>query len=355
MSKESLLKQFKQDVKNIKKKARELGVNDEQVTNILKESFDEFARKEQGSKLSNKLMKLAQKLRRNVLKCCTVLIVCFSLSLYVLLHVHTPTSSIVLRNVQGLTYPALKVVRTLSVPFIKLFPSLTDLYDESCLVENPYFYVNDMECWPCENVHSVIDLTGLEELNSFTKIGEGTPFIAKGKQNAVSWKDLQILYSNFTNELNSDSRRLKTSNKNVKDLKSLFNTDDHDLSSNIHIQWRINKMTAARIIRKLFPKPYFLPERSGQAVERFLIVDSPESEPYNLPNTECSYVFIIQGSGERTINLKPSKECKNTCKPVSVVLKPTYILLYNWWYWRPVSLPSKNATNLSISYINSYC
>ncbi|KAF7279100.1 uncharacterized protein LOC143191520 [Rhynchophorus ferrugineus] len=345
MFREDILRKFREDVNKVRREAQKLGIDNKTVDRLLHQRLGDI-------KNENSLI---AKIRNNIFKFCASLVVIFSVFLYVLLNVHTPTSSIVLRNVQGLTYPALKVVRIISVPFLKIFPSLTDLYDESCLIENPYFFVNDMECWPCKSVHSVIDLTGLEHFNSFAAIGEGTPFIAKTKQDSVFYKDLKLLYENYTNELNTDSRRLKLYNTDVKDVKTLFSLKESNLSSDIHIQWRINKMTTARIIRKLFPKPYFLPERSGQAVERFLIIDGPESRPFTLPNTECSYVFIIQGSGERTISLVPSKECQSECKTVSIILKPTYALLYNWWYWRPISLPLKNATGFSVTYMNSYC
>lgn len=352
MIKENLLKEYKKNVEKIRKDARNSGLKDEEITELLKESFKDLKTKNIGSIQCNNPF---QKIRKNAYKISTIFILVLSVFVYVLLNVHTPTSSIVLRNVQGLTYPALKVVRILSVPIISLFPSLTDLYDESCLIENPYFYVSDMECWPCENVLSVINLTVIQDQSTFEKIGEGTPFIAKIDRPPVSLKNLQELYKNYSSELQSDYRRIRVMNSNIKSLEELFGTDCKTLSSNAHIQWRINKMTAARIIRKLFPRPYFLNERSGQVIERFLTIDGPNSEPYELPNTECSYVFIIQGAGERTIALKPSNECRYKCKTVSVHMKPSHVLLYNWWYWRPVSLPVKNQTSVSISYMNSYC
>lgn len=65
--------------------------------------------------------------------------------------------------------------------------------------------------------------------------------------------------------------------------------------------------------------------RSGQDIERFVYIDGPFADPYKLPDTECNYVFVIQGSGERTIALRPTKECEITCKTVSVTLKPSYV------------------------------
>lgn len=51
-----------------------------------------------------------------------------------------------------------------------------ELYDETCLVENPYFYVSDMECWPCENVNTVIDLTGFDNHSLYQS---GIPYVVQ--------------------------------------------------------------------------------------------------------------------------------------------------------------------------------
>uniref|UniRef100_A0AAR5P7M4 Uncharacterized protein n=1 Tax=Dendroctonus ponderosae TaxID=77166 RepID=A0AAR5P7M4_DENPD len=344
MSKKRLLIEYKRNIKSIIKCAKNTGLTDEQIDGIVRESFSEFKAKSHQNVFKSSILKIS-----------IVVLLSLSVFMYVLLNVHTPTSSVVLRNVQGLTYPALKFIRILAVPIIKLFPSVTDLHDESCLIENPYFYLSDLDCSPCENVYNVIDLTGVEGINAYKKVFEGVPFIIKTNQPEVSFKDLQQLYKNYTAELASDSSRLQTRNLDVNSIKDVLSLDEHALSPNVHIQWRVNKMAAARIIRKVFSRPHFFLERTGQAVEHFLHVDGANAEPYSLPNPECSYVFIIQGSGERTIALKPPRECAKHCKAISVHMEPAYVLLYNWWYWRPVSLPGSVYPNLSISYMNSYC
>lgn len=96
-------------------------------------------------------------------------------------------------------------------------------------------------------------------------------------------------------------------------------------SSNAHFSWRINRIAPARILRTLFPKPYIMTKWSGQSVERYVFIDEPAAHAYKLPSFECSYVFLIQGSGQRVIVLKPSKECGEVCKTVSVVLKSSYV------------------------------
>lgn len=343
MSKNSLLHQYKKDVTELTKRAKHLNLSNHNIKKIFDECFKEIEDNDKKQRSYHSIFSLILKI--------TLLIVIFCLILYVLLNVHQPTSSIVLRNVQGLIYPGLKLVRFLAVPILKQFPSLTHLYDESCLVENPYFYVSDMECWPCEDVHTIVDLT---DFDNYSLYQSGIPYVVKTNQKPVSFYELKFLYSKKKEILDNNADRIRSTNSRIKSLDSLFN-QELEVLGHTHISWRINRMLPAQIIRSLFPRPYIVPERSGQSVERFIMIDEVNAEGYSFPNTECSYVFVIQSSGERTIILKPSKECGNACRTVSIILKPSFVLWYNWWYWRPMSFPSQNASKVSITYISSYC
>ncbi|XP_022899972.2 uncharacterized protein [Onthophagus taurus] len=340
---EEKLGKYVKEVENIRRKAQELSLNDEEINGLFKECF---AQLKSPKKEKSKLKKIVW----NFLKVFFLFIIII-LILYVIINVHQPTTSIVLRNVQGLIYPGLSLIRFLMVPIIKKYPSLTKLYDESCLVENPYFYLNDMECWPCQNVYSVIDLT---DSNNHSMYHSGIPYIIKTNQSLITYEKLMETYLNNKEIFDKDADRIKSSNNSLTQIKDLveFNLKE---SSETHISWRINRMTPIQLIRKLFPRPYIISEWSGQSMERYVMINGPKSFPYQLPNFECSYVFVIQGFGEQTIILKPTQECFGECRTISVILKPSYVLWYNWWYWRPISLPTRNATGISISYINSYC
>lgn len=142
---------------------------------------------------------------------------------------------------------------------------------------------------------------------------------------------LQNIYQLNKDVLDLDGRRLQANIHSIKTPSDLFNCNK--VSSKTHISWRLNKMVTARVIRSVFPKPYFLPDRAGQSVERFVFIDGAKSEPYILPNTECSYVYVIQGSGERTIILRPSEECTYQCKTLSITLRPLDVCKYRQVIW----------------------
>lgn len=71
-----------------------------------------------------------------------------------------------MRNIQTFIYPGMRAWRMLTLPIIETFPALTKLYDETCLVENPFFEVAGLDCGPCKGVVSVLDvkITGIKGL-----------------------------------------------------------------------------------------------------------------------------------------------------------------------------------------------
>lgn len=41
----------------------------------------------------------------------------------------------------------------------------TALYHETCLIQNPFFTVVDMDCWPCSSVNSVREVYDPKPVN----------------------------------------------------------------------------------------------------------------------------------------------------------------------------------------------
>lgn len=94
--------------------------------------------------------------RRKILMYAVTVFVAF----VVCIQYRSEASSVILRNVQNLIYPGMKIWRKITLPIITKFPGLTELYDESCLVTNPFFQIEGMDCTPCADVVNVLDLTG---------------------------------------------------------------------------------------------------------------------------------------------------------------------------------------------------
>lgn len=127
--------------------------------------------------------------------------------------------------------------------------------------------------------------------------------------------------------LDKEANNLRSNHPNITHIGDLIHISLNE-SSTTHIAWRINRMSPGRVIRSVFKRPFIISEWSGQSIERYVMIDGTNAQPYMLPNTECSYVFVVQGSGERTVILRPSRECVHHCKTVSVLLKPSYVCKY---------------------------
>ena len=90
-------------------------------------------------------------------------------------------------------------------------------------------------------------------------------------------------------------------------------------------------MLPARILRSVFPRPKQSPS-TGASLERFIIVDTPQMAPYRLPDpSDCSNMYIIQGFGSRTLLLRPTQECRQVCKTLSIHLPTNYVCEYKNW------------------------
>lgn len=113
MSKKALIRQYKKDL-NFLRTTASADLTENEFQALLEQSYKKLQRSKDTGKIQCRTVSVV-----------ALALLAFTVLLYLLLNFHTPTSSIVLRNVQGLTYPALKIVRSLSLPIITLFPSLT--------------------------------------------------------------------------------------------------------------------------------------------------------------------------------------------------------------------------------------
>ncbi|XP_073966419.1 uncharacterized protein isoform X2 [Choristoneura fumiferana] len=252
------------------------------------------------------------------------------------------------RNKKEYIYPGLRLLRRISIPFISLFPGLTDLYHETCLIQNPFFTVVDMDCWPCSSVTNVRELYDPKIISNQQ---HSTPFIYETEQQVINLKALKELYIRNKELFNQESPKVLVNSKYYLKPNEVFNTPEVLADKNFFV-WKFNTMNIARVLRQAIPRPKVVP-KFGQSTERFLIMDSRQ-ELFHVPDTECSFSFLLVLSGSRTVDLKPAEECKHQCRSLRVELKETYLLWYNWWYWRPVVQPSL-GNNTLIAHVGSYC
>ncbi|XP_017488889.1 PREDICTED: uncharacterized protein LOC108377138 [Rhagoletis zephyria] len=273
-------------------------------------------------------------------------------------------------------YPSMRMWRRITLPLIQRFPRLTELYDESCLMQNPFFQgIDSLSCDPCSSVQSVLELTAVgsedpsntnNERNKSDDLSdvsnEFVPFVFKIKQDPIQLDDFYNIYVNNQEIFLRDAYRVHSTYRDVTNLEELFSKFNHSQHNEESIQpleahnlWRCNRMLPARLLRKLFASPTLRLPRTGIALERYMAIDTAQAPGYTLPDTECANVYVQQALGTRYIFLRPTSECRHLCRTLSLRLPQSFVLSYNWLYWKPISAPDPVADTFSITLIGSYC
>ncbi|KAK6630278.1 hypothetical protein RUM44_004945 [Polyplax serrata] len=347
MRKKVNLDYYKHEIGEIKAKGREWGLSQEEIKFAFKESFLYMRDKYPNLYLRRPIRRWYNRwFNFYVLKV-------FFLTLFVILiglglSYHKPAHNFVERNIQEIIYPFMKLYRRLTLPLVLSYPSLSELYDESCLLENPYFQVSNMDCWPCENIKFVLNLTDSKQNTPHV----GLPYIIKDNSKQITFKHIKDAYQKYNETFIKHAEKIQANN-HWGTVGELF-TEDWTKYEDLHVSWRINRMEPARILRHILGLPKNIPNYEASIlIERYILIDGPMSLPYQIPATEGANVFLKQLSGSRLIVLEPTTECFHTCQRLSVLLEEKHILWYNWWYWRPRSLPVLNNTQDSLALLGS--
>lgn len=98
-----------------------------------------------------------------------------SLLLFIIQTYRGELSSLFIRKIQHYIYPSMRILRKTSVTLLESHPQLSFYYDENCLVNNPYFQANEIDCNFCQKVVNILDFSLLkDELRSIET--SNTPF-----------------------------------------------------------------------------------------------------------------------------------------------------------------------------------
>jgi hypothetical protein len=359
VSREEVFTSYEHEVKKLRRLGKEWRLTDSQIDEIINSSF-QFVQQQhiKTENVESSNYKIATESIRSfysfqlIIRIVVVVFLTLTVACLCITY-HKPTYNLAVRNVQELIYPVMKCLRRITLPIVKALPSVTVWYDEICLIENPYFRTNELNCWACEEVRSVLDLSEMSNPRDFQPHA-GFPYVVKGAAAAVSYETLQKMYEENQHLIDRDAYRISST---MPEWKSVAELMEYSLEKNptpnqdTHIEWRVNRLEPARLLRKLFPRPSFM--HNTVNMERFILVDEPKAPQYMLPFPEGYKVFIMQGSGQRLLVLEPVEGCSINCSRVSVLLKPSDFLYYNSWFYRPKSSPVANSTTISVSYIGS--
>lgn len=180
-----------------------------------------------------------------------------------------------------------------------------------------------MSCWPCENVRTMLDLTGFSNFTSKGYYQSGVPFIVRDAQRrGVTLQNIyQLLQQNNLEKAPHLLQSLFPSpNPPIQNFHQLLH--HHQFEKELQVIWKVNRAPYARLLRTLFTRPYYIPPETEISVQHFLFIDQQQAPGYQLPITEFANVFLIQGEGPRLVVLYPVRHCQQVCKPIRVLLQP---------------------------------
>ena len=367
MASNSDLKCIENDLNGFKSMLKRFNLNEKQLNQLIDEVFDEKTTEVKSIETnSNKTLKSLTNLLKNCFKLLLKLIKVWIILLLIIIFMcsHCPTQRFILRNSQQLIYPVMRQLRLWTLPLIESNKELVGWDVEECLLENPLYGSVGVECWPCDRIHKASDLTDFNDLVKQYVINE-KPFVVKNVINSTI--DINTLVNTYQQNraslefgtakvvTNCDTKTIN----NLKDLMILLSDSlksENELKSkkDIQIEWKMNRVEAIRVVRKVFLRPQFVPKTSEVALQRYIFIDGPQSQDYHLPKTEFANVWLTQGTGYRHIVLEPSHMCAKNCSTFSVVLGPKDTLYYNWQLYRPRSLPIDGLDDISITFVASF-
>lgn len=255
----------------------------------------------------------------------------FGIIIVLYIYFQSDLNNIFMRQIQHFIYPAMSIWRKFTLPLLMVWPKFSQLYDETCLITNPIFHVNDFDCSPCENVITVLDFTNIPEINA--TMMSSVPFIYKeSSQSIVTLEILRNMYTKDKKIFDQNTRIIQTtSNRNTFDMilddlllnETLSSNQQND--NDHYTLFQCNRMVSARLLRNTIGHANRLPLK-GLSVERYLTIDKTISKSHAIPNIpECSIIFIRQLNGSRKYILRPATECRHKCRTVSVHLPESYV------------------------------
>lgn len=169
-TKPEIIDKYVSRMQKIKRYAQHSNINESDFDNfVIKKYFNNCNKMQQRSIPSTKRFLNKRKL----------LIITFTITIALAIGFYRNiVSSLFMKNIQSFIYPGMSFWRTLTIPIIKTFPALTELYDETCLMSNPLFQIKDLDCRPCQRVLNILDLTNIQPQTS----SENVPYIFKVRE-----------------------------------------------------------------------------------------------------------------------------------------------------------------------------
>ncbi|CAN7998986.1 unnamed protein product [Ixodes hexagonus] len=268
-----------------------------------------------------------------------------------------PVESFVDRLYDDYTYAAMRTARFVALPILARFPAISQYHNMKCLVPNPLYSPMDaVDCWPCEKLKALVDLTGHTDATK-DHVWSLTPFVMRDAVELEAARGaLYEILRQHEELLNDSTTKFQSTLEEIQELRHLVGEARRRIleDKSFHITWQVSSSMAARILRKTFKRPVFVPNNTEVALQRCFLIDGPEAPSYVLPETDFTNSWLMQVEGSRMVVVEPSDLCAGRCNAVSILVKPNHVLYFNSQISKLRSIPSKVTNTPSVAYLGSF-
>ncbi|XP_054721163.1 uncharacterized protein LOC129230753 [Uloborus diversus] len=233
----------------------------------------------------------------------------------------------------------------------------TDLYTESCLLDNPLYADEQViltDCEVCEEVFNIdyINKTTPEEISQ-DYIQRNLPVIVNDAMS--DWPSMKDSFNilNLTEGylfMKEDVCMFHT-NLRVENHNRLFRKLLNEEVQKWYAHWENCQKASQKFLRKFYTRPYFLPGiiqitesnwifmSSGYVGKKFKMVDV-------LPS--LTFMWVAQLRGYNNIRFEPKEPCDRYCNILEDILEEGEIVLFNPAIWSFSYLPGEGTENLAL-------
>ncbi|KAG8182382.1 hypothetical protein JTE90_010745 [Oedothorax gibbosus] len=234
----------------------------------------------------------------------------------------------------------------------------TDLYSETCLVNNPYYLdeqVYVVDCQACEDVFDVdyLNSTSSDEISQLY-MQRNIPVIVRDAMSEWPVMKETFTISNLTEkfyDLEDDICMFQTNlplGNHYKFFDKLLNQD----LQRWYAHWENCDKSTQKLLRKFYSRPYFMPGvvqmteanwilmSSGYSGKKFKEVDVMSS---------VTAMWVAQVWGYNKIQFQPKEPCNKMCNTLEDTIEEGEIVLFNPAIWTFSYLPGDKTENLAIA------
>lgn len=212
----------------------------------------------------------------------------------------------------------------------------TEIYNYECVIDNPY-YVQDQlteeDCKACKDFQTVMRVANI----STSRVADdflfsNIPVIVTDAMD--DWEALKMFHLNFLTEIYENSEILKYSGTECQFETTLpqYQTPQQLLSAvksgeeqKFQAFWENCEKEAAKLFRKYYRRPYFMPPMTEGTEGNWFIVSLGENKTLSV-NWDCSATWMAQVKQTAKFILKPNEVCKSICRKVLVKVEPGEVL-----------------------------